>query len=135
MFHNKKVLNDDQTALFDKNWHEWTGASLILSDLAKVYRIRKVSCYKGLNVVPGVFKYCVFIEFLMTDETVKSSDELYALDCTQKFRFISLIHHWVCPKDRVFCRIRRMCGYAAVYSEYNNAAIAKVISHVKDLQK
>ncbi len=36
-------------------------------------------------------------------------DELFALDCMQKFR------------------IRRMCGYAAIYAEYNDAAIAKAM--------
>jgi hypothetical protein len=48
------VLNDDQTALFDKSWHDWTGASLIVADLAKVYPIRQVACYKGVNVVPVI---------------------------------------------------------------------------------
>jgi len=81
--------------LFDKTWHEWTGASLIISDLAKVYPIRKVACYKGVNVVPDVFKYYVFIEFLMTDDTAKSQDELYALDCIQKFRLEYKTSHFL----------------------------------------
>ncbi len=51
------VLNDDQTSQFDKSWHDWTGASLIVADLAKVYPIRQIACYKGVNVVPVTIQY------------------------------------------------------------------------------
>ena len=35
--------------------------------LARKYEIRKVACYKGVNVCPDVFKYVTLIEFLMYD--------------------------------------------------------------------
>ena len=62
-----KVTDDDSTALLDKTWSEWTGSAQLTKMLARKYEIRKVACYKGVNVCPDVFKYVALIEFLLYD--------------------------------------------------------------------
>ena len=50
-----------------RTWAEWTGSAQLTKMLARKYEIRKVACYKGVNVCPDVFKYVTLIEFLMYD--------------------------------------------------------------------
>ena len=61
-----KVTDDDNKSL-DQNWDEWSGATQLSAMLARKYDLRKVACYKGVNVSPDVFKYIILIEFLMFD--------------------------------------------------------------------
>jgi hypothetical protein len=108
-----KVLDDDKTHLFDQTWNEWTGTSNILAQLAKQYQVRKVACYKGVNVIPDVFKYMVLIEFIIDEELGQS--DMYALDCMQKFR------------------ITRMSGYAACYTDYHSKDIEQAIDETESV--
>ena len=62
-----KVMDDDNTQLFDQGWSEWSGATQLTSRLSKKYEIRKVACYKGVNICPEIFKYIVLIEFLIPE--------------------------------------------------------------------
>ena len=57
-----KVLDDDRTARLDKTWKDWTGTKELSSTLSQEFNIIGVSCLKGVNVIPDVFKYFVFIE-------------------------------------------------------------------------
>ena len=61
-----KVTDDDNKSL-DQNWDEWSGATQLSAMLARKYDLRKVACYKGVNVSPDVLKYIILIEFLMFD--------------------------------------------------------------------
>ena len=102
-----KVLDDDKTSILDQTWKHWTGACELLTKLSPVYEITGVACYKGVNLVPDIFKYFVLIEVNMnTDQT-----DTYLMDCMQKFR------------------IRRMSGYAALYTMYNSKDIKKVLEY------
>ena len=57
----KHVMNTLQ------GWDEWSGATQLATMLARKYELRKVACYKGVNVSPDVFKYIILIEFLIID--------------------------------------------------------------------
>ena len=100
-----KVLDDDKTSSLDQTWKEWTGASELLTKLSPVYEITGVSCFKGVNLVPDIFKYFVLIEVNMD----MHQNDTYLMDCMQKFR------------------IRRMSGYAALYTMYNSKDIKKIL--------
>ena len=50
-----------------QGWDEWSGATQLAALLARKYELRKVACYKGVNVSPDVFKYIILIEFLIRD--------------------------------------------------------------------
>ena len=86
-----QVLDDDKTFMFDQTWKIWTGASELLSRLLKTYSVTGVTCFKGVNVIPDIFKYIVVILLELDDD----QDDTFAMDCIQKFR------------------IRRMTGYTA----------------------
>ena len=63
-----KVMDDDNTKLFDQGWSEWSGAISLTASLSRrKYEIRKVACYKGVNICPEIFKYIVLIEFLIPE--------------------------------------------------------------------
>ena len=100
-----KVLDDDKTSKLDQSWKEWTGASELLAKLSPVYEILGVSCYKGVNVIPDIFKYFVLIEVNMDVH----KNDTYLMDCMQKFR------------------IRRMSGYAALYTMFNAKDIREIL--------
>jgi len=102
-----KVLDDDKTSMLDKTWKHWTGACELLTKLSTIYEITGVSCYKGVNLVPDIFKYFVLIEVNMDVH----QNDTYLMDCMQKFR------------------IRRMSGYAALYTMYNSKDIKKVLEY------
>ena len=101
-----KVTDDDKTHYYDRTWEQWSGAASLCTQLNRKYALRKVACYKGVNVVPDVFKYVVLIEFIMQDD----QNEVYARDCMQKFR------------------IGRMSGYAALYKDFHTKDIEKAIN-------
>ena len=107
-----KVLDDDNTSKLDRTWKDWTGTGELLKTLSKTYKINSVSCLKGVNVVPDIFKYVVLIEFA-TGQNVKNRNDMYALDCLQKFR------------------IKRMSGYVALYTIFD----AEDIYKKKDMQE
>ena len=50
-----------------QGWDEWSGATQLAALLARKYELRKIACYKGVNVSPDVFKYIILIEFLIRD--------------------------------------------------------------------
>ena len=102
-----KVLDDDKTTVLDKTWKYWTGACDLLMKVSPKYEVSGVSCYKGVNLVPDIFKYFVLIEINMRRD---QSDTLL-MDCMQKFR------------------IRRMSGYAALYTMYNAKDIKKILEY------
>ena len=93
--------------MLDQTWKHWTGACELLTKLSPVYEITGVSCYKGVNLVPDIFKYFVLIEVNMDVH----QNDTYLMDCMQKFR------------------IRRMSGYAALYTMYNSKDIKKVLEY------
>ena len=62
-----KVMDDNNTQRFDQGWSEWSGAAQLTAILARNYEIRKVTCYKGVNIYPGVFKYIILIEFIIPE--------------------------------------------------------------------
>ena len=103
-----KVLDDDKTFMLDQTWKTWTGASELLAKLAPAYQITGVTCFKGVNVIPDIFKYIVLIQLEMTEH----QDDTYAMDCMQKFR------------------IRRMSGYAALYSVVNQFSVQRFLDAV-----
>jgi len=105
-----KVLDDDKTFMFDETWKIWTGASELLAKLLKMYSVAGVTCFKGVNVIPDIFKYIVVIQF----ELGEGQDDMFAMDCIQKFR------------------IRRMTGYTAVYSVVNQDSIQKYLDDVEE---
>ncbi len=90
-----------------------SGTDQLLTSLTEQYDIRKVACYKGVNIVPDVFKYIVLIEFVIDVEAGQS--DLYALDCMQKFR------------------IRRMSGYAACYTDFHSADIDRAMEDTGEM--
>ena len=100
-----KVLDDDKTSVLDLTWKDWTGACELLMRVSPVYKISGVSCFKGVNVVPDIFKYFVLVEVNMG---MRQTDT-YLMDCMQKFR------------------IRRMSGYAALYTMYNVKDIENIL--------
>ena len=104
-----KVLDDDKTSILDKTWKYWTGACDLLMKLsaAPEYEVSGVSCFKGVNLVPDIFKYFVLIEINMK----KNHNDTLLMDCMQKFR------------------IRRMSGYAALYTMYNAKDIKKILEY------
>merc|ERR1712156_258544 len=106
-----KVTDDDSTPIFDRTWAEWTGSAQLTKMLARKYEIRKVACYKGVNVCPDVFKYVTLIEFLMYD----GDCDTHARDCMQKFR------------------IFRMSGYAALYQDFRSKDIEQAIDETQSL--
>lgn len=55
----------------------------------------------------------------MKQLTHKANDTIESWEVNQ-----SLSRHW---SSFLHWRIRRMCGYAAIYAEYNDAAIAKAM--------
>ena len=105
-----KVLDDDKTSMLDQTWKHWTGACELLTKLSPVYEITGVSCYKGVNLVPDIFKYFVLIEVNMDVH----QNDTYLMDCMQKFR------------------IRRMSGYAALYTMYNSKDIKNILEYNED---
>lgn len=105
-----KVVDDDRTAFYDQTWSHWSGTSFLAQTLSKEYSIRKIVCFKGVNVVPDVFKYLVLIEFLMDED----QNDIFARDCMQNFR------------------IRRMSGYAALYKDMHSKDIENQIDHVQN---
>ena len=63
-----KVMDDCNTQRFDQGWSEWSGAISLTASLSRrKYEIRKVACYKGVNICPEIFKYMVLIEFLIPE--------------------------------------------------------------------
>ena len=60
-----KVKDDNNTQRFDQSWPEWSGAAQLTAILARKYEIRTVTCYKGVNIYPDVFKYIILIEFII----------------------------------------------------------------------
>ena len=100
-----KVLDDDKTFMLDKTWKTWTGAGELLAQLTKIYKITGVTCFKGVNVIPDIFKYIVLIQLRLEHD----QDDTYAMDCMQKFR------------------IRRMSGYAALYSVVNVGSVERFL--------
>lgn len=76
-----KVLDDDKTVKLDESWMDWTGASEILPQLSPVYKIAGVSCYKGVNVIPDIFRYFVLSEVT----TNLRQNDTYLMDCLQSF--------------------------------------------------
>lgn len=105
-----KVLDDDKTFMFDETWKIWTGTSELLTKLLKTYSVIGVTCFKGVNVIPDIFKYIVVIQFLLEE----GQDDTFAMDCIQKFR------------------IRRMTGYTAVYSVVNQNSIQRFLDDVEE---
>jgi len=79
--------------------------------LSRKYEIRKLSCFKGVNVCPDVFKYVVMIEFLMND----GDCDTHVRDCMQRFR------------------ICRMSGYAALYQDFHSKDIEQAIDETQSL--
>ena len=77
--------------------------------LSKEYAIRKIACFKGLNVYPDVFKYIVMIEFLMDE----NQSDLYARDIMQKHR------------------IKTMTGYTALYTDFHTSDIDKALEEAE----
>ena len=109
-----KVLDDDKTETLDRTWKDWTGACELLTKVSPAYEITGVSCFKGVNVVPDIFKYFVLIEVNMAI----NQNDTYLMDCMQKFR------------------IRRMSGYAALYTMYNSKDINKILeSNEKEVEE
>ena len=108
-----KVIDDDRTCYYDQTWQDWSGAQSLSAKLAQVYDIRKIVCFKGVNVVPDVFKYIVMIEFLIDEESGQCDN--YARDCMQRFR------------------ISRMSGYAALYTDCRSRDIEKSIEEVSNM--
>ena len=98
-------MDDDKTHYFDKTWEHWSGTARLIKDLGKFYELRKVVCYKGVNVIPDIFKYVVLIEFSMDED----QDDVQAMDFIQKFR------------------ISRMSGYAALYTDFRSRDISQAI--------
>ena len=92
-----KVLDDDKTSVLDHSWKSWTGAKAFATKLPKIYEITDVACFKGVNLVPDIFKYFVLIKVQMKLD----QNDTMLLDFMQKFR------------------MKKMSGYAAVYTEYN----------------
>ena len=92
------------THIYDQTWAEWSGAAQLTASLSKYYEIRKVACYKGVNVIPDVFKYVVLIEFFLD----QGDTDTFARDCMQRFR------------------INRMSGYAAMYKDYHTKGKMKI---------
>ena len=101
-----KVIDDDRTYFYDQTWETWSGGATLSAKLSHVYEIRKIVCFKGVNVVPDVFKYIVMIEFFMDIENGQNDN--YARDCMQRFR------------------INRMSGYAALYTDCTNRELQKM---------
>ena len=91
-----KVLDDDKTSVLDSSWKCWTGAKEIVTKISSVYDINSVACFKGVNLVPDIFKYFVLIKLKMS----ANQNDTKLLDFMQKFR------------------MKRMSGYAAVYTKY-----------------
>lgn len=106
-----KVVDDDQTTALDASWEQWSGAAVLSKMLSKHYEIRKVVCFKGVNVVPDVFKYFVMIEYIMTE----NGNDVQARDCMQKFR------------------IERMSGYAALYQDFHSKEIDEAIEEIQKI--
>ena len=102
-----KVLDDDKTSILDKTWKYWTGACDLLMRISHEYEVSGVSCFKGVNIVPDIFKYFVLIEINMK----RDQNDTSLMDSMQKFR------------------IRRMSGYAALYTMYNAKDIKKIVEH------
>ena len=99
------------THFHDKTWPEWSGATQLTGSLSKYYDVRKVACYKGINVVPDVFKYVVLIELCIEI----GDTDTFARDCMQRFR------------------INRMSGYAAMYQDYHTKDIEQAIDETQSL--
>ena len=94
-----KVLDDDRTAKLDRTWKDWTGTKELLTVLSADYNITLVSCLKGVNVIPDVFKYFVLIEMNKIKRRNKEDEDIYLKNCIQNFR------------------INRMFGYCAIYTK------------------
>ena len=77
--------------------------------LSKQYAIRKIACFKGVNVYPDVFKYIVMIEFLMDE----NQSDLYARDIMQRHR------------------IKTMTGYTALYTDFHTSDIDKALEEAE----
>lgn len=110
-----KVHDDDQTTILDASWEQWSGAAILCKMLSKHYEIRKVVCFKGVNIVPDVFKYFILIEYLMSADENDDS-HCQAKDCMQKFR------------------IDRMSGYAALYQDFHSKEIEEAINEIQNLE-
>ena len=80
---------------------DWTGTRELLSSLSHVYNITEVSCFKGVNVIPDLFKYLVLIQFDKTERMETKDEDVYLLHLIQTFR------------------INRMFGYCAIYNTYD----------------
>ena len=106
-----KVVDDDRTSILDQTWSDWTGTEELLGGLSLMYNVTGVSCFKGVNVVPDIFKYFVFIE--IDDVKTDEKGRCYLMDCIQKFR------------------IYRMTGYTALYTIYNSADINKMLDQLE----
>ena len=96
-----KVLDDDRTTKLDQTWKDWTGTRELLSALSPAYDITEVSCFKGVNVIPDVFKYLVLVQLDKTERMDKKDEEYYLPNLIQTFR------------------INRMFGYCAIYYKYD----------------
>ena len=110
-----KVLDDDRTAKLDKTWKDWTGAKELSCTLSHAFDIVGVSCLKGVNVVPDVFKYFVFIELHKIECLSKKYEDILLMNCLQRFR------------------INRMFGYCAIYTESNMTDLMNDLDSI-DLQ-
>ena len=101
-----KVLDDDKTSVLDNSWGYWTGAKEIISKISSVYDIHRVACFKGVNLVPDIFKYFVLIKLKLGVD----QNDTKLLDFMQKFR------------------MKRMSGYAAVYTKYEATDVKKLLN-------
>ena len=105
-----KVLDDDKTSVLDHSWKDWTGAKEIVAKISSVYDITSVACFKGVNIVPDIFKYFVLIKVNL----YAGQNDTKLLDFMQKFR------------------MKRMSGYAAVYTEYKITDINNILHSKQD---
>ena len=105
-----KVLDDDKTSILDHSWKDWTGAKEIVAKISSVYNITSVACFKGVNLVPDIFKYFVLIKVNL----IIGQNDTKLLDFMQKFR------------------MKRMAGYAAVYTEYKITDIKNILHSKQD---